>query len=234
MVEGWSNLGDWQHARRYSEAARALAHRLGVAAQLGPADHLLDVGVGAGAQLGVWRRDFGVTRIVAVEPDRSRARTARGAAEALGGDIAVRVGDAASLPRGSFSVILALDCAYHFDRARFFRTARQRLRPGGRLALTDIVLLRDRYRSTVSRAARACGIPRDNLVGWDGYQRALSGAGLDVQDCEDLDRDVLLGFARHGGRAPGSAARVLITRALCAIAGGRSIGYRLVTATARR
>ena len=43
-------------------------------------------------------------------------------------------------PRRTFSVVLSVDSAYHFDpRTTFLRQAHALLEPGGRLVLTDIV-----------------------------------------------------------------------------------------------
>jgi microcystin synthetase protein McyJ len=50
----WLNLGYWKTARRYSEAACALACLLADAARLGPGDHLLDVGFGLAEQDFLW------------------------------------------------------------------------------------------------------------------------------------------------------------------------------------
>ena len=46
----WLNLGYWETARRYPDAAGAMARTLGEAARLGPRDHLLDVGFGFAEQ----------------------------------------------------------------------------------------------------------------------------------------------------------------------------------------
>src|SRR5688572_6050709 len=46
----WLNLGYWESARTYPEAAAALACQLGDAAGLGPGDELLDVGFGFAEQ----------------------------------------------------------------------------------------------------------------------------------------------------------------------------------------
>jgi len=211
----WRNLGQWTDADGdYATAARALANALGLAAELRPGHRVLDVGVGAGAQLDLWRNRFGLTEIVALEPDPALAARA--------GAI---IGDASSLPPGPFDRVLALDCAYHFaDPPRFFRDVYSRLPIGGQLVFTDIA---GRPTTRVKLAAALCSIPKRNVRPTRALQRTLEAIGFEVSIA--TLPDVLSGYARHGSPHRDMRVRVAATRMLCAVLAG-SVDYILLTA----
>jgi ubiquinone/menaquinone biosynthesis C-methylase UbiE len=196
-ARGWANLGDWTHAHTYAEACEALAVRVGEAAALKAGDEVLEVACGAGEGLRLWREKFGASRAVGLELRPAEVELAR----AAGLDAAV--GDAADLsrfPDASFDAVLCVDAAYHFDpRPRFFEEATRVLRPGGRIALTELVLdeaPRGRLgRAALEVSARACAIPPGNLVTEADYVKQLECAGLKEISVRRLDEAVLEGFA---------------------------------------
>lgn len=197
----WANLGDWQDADTYPEAARHLALRLGRAAGLGPGHRVLDVGVGHGEQIRLWTEHFGVASVEGVDRNAEAVRRSRAALVQAGLDARVQVGDGVDLPVAGSSVdrVLALDSAYHLDpRAAFFRTAHHALRPDGRLALTDLVLRssEDAPPPLLRRLAPFLGVPSGNLITEADYTRSLLEAGFTEPVVEDLSQDVLAGFAR--------------------------------------
>lgn len=239
----WGNLGLWTDARNYPSACEALAIKLAQTAQLQPGCSVLDVGFGYGDQLLLWKQRFGVGAITGIEIDAAGVAAAR---RKLTGhaDVSLHHGTnfTPSAP-ARYDRVLALDCAYHFaPRSAFLQVARTSLQPGGRIALTDIVLADGARAAVTAPLARLCGIPAANLLTLSAYRQALSGLGFSHITVELLDEDVLTGFAkfaarllRQRARAAVSAGglRVLATAAMAlGLQRSRQVHYVLVSASA--
>lgn len=244
----WGNLGDWAAGDRYGDAARRLARALGRMAGLGPGQRVLDVGCGCGDQLAVWVEEFGVDEVLALEPDPGLLAVASRAVEERGfGDrITFRRAHAsalASLAPASFDRVLAVDCAYLFgSRRRTAEDAFRLLGPGGRFALTDLLLGRTEHAPLLDRLAPAFGIERGYLVSPERYRRELLEVGFAATELELAGDRVLAGFARHVRdrlpallRAGRASVPVLVTAAACAAAArSERLAYTYLCATRSR
>lgn len=210
----WMNLGLWRPIRTsnnneqslnqgstqevddstsYPQACEALAVALGNAANIQPGHRILDAGFGRGEQLLVWLTKFKAGFVFGVNTSKdevdyflSRPKTGIDPER-----VEVELGSATSLPpdhSGTYDRVLALDCAYHFTPSRliFFQEAFRVLKPGGVLALTDIVPISDMLqlsflrRHALKLACGASGLPYTNLQhGTEAaYRDSLCRAGF--------------------------------------------------------
>lgn len=154
-----------------ADATRDLLDRVGVER----GTRLLDVGCGTGDALRLARR----RGADAVGLDRRPAETG------------VVRGDVTALPfrAGSFDVVLG-ECVLCLspDLGATLRDVRQLLRPGGRLAFSDV---------TVEGALPALAPPLDGMLCLDGdresahVERQIEGAGFEIESVETHREDVL-------------------------------------------
>lgn len=200
----WLNLGYWKSARTYPEAAAALAHLVGEAAELGPEDELLDAGYGYGDQDFLWVERFGVKRITGlnitplhVEHARKRAQQ-RGLADRVD----LRFGSATEMPveSCSFDKVIALESAFHFDtRDRFFQEAFRVLKPGGRLVTADGARARVvGPLSFVNRLVlKSWSVPAENMYDQEEYCRRLEAYGFRSVRSESIRKYVFPGSVKY-------------------------------------
>uniref|UniRef100_UPI002ADE0816 class I SAM-dependent methyltransferase n=1 Tax=Tepidiforma sp. TaxID=2682230 RepID=UPI002ADE0816 len=116
---------------------------LATAAGLQPGQHVLDLGCGIGGPARTIAAEFGC-RLTGIDLSPEFIRTARILAEACGlaHQCEFHVANALQLPfpDASFDAVITQHVAMNIaDRARFWSEARRVLRPGGTLALFDII-----------------------------------------------------------------------------------------------
>jgi ubiquinone/menaquinone biosynthesis C-methylase UbiE len=200
------NLGFWEHAIDYDSACRALAYELGRAANLSETDEVLDVGFGFGDPAFYWIDQFKPHHIVGLNITPLQVNKARKRANdaGLSDRIDFRLGSATNMPVKDFQFdkVLALETAFHFTtRDHFFREAYRALRPGGRLALADIIP-RQAAQSIRQRTAEhfACAfwqIPASNMVSADRYRDQLATAGFKNIGFRSIADKVYKPFVRY-------------------------------------
>jgi arsenite methyltransferase len=236
-------LGDELHPGGDATTLRALE-----LAGVGPDDRLLDVASGHGASALLAAREVGC-RVVGLEYGVRAVveATAEARRAGLQARVSFRRGDAEALPfeSDSFDAVLCECSLCTFpDKARAAGELRRVLRPGGRLALSDVVvdhsLLAPDLRGPL--AVLACV---GDALSRSGYERLLADAGLPVLAVERRDEDAaalarrvhdrlrgarLLGFERMAGAPLATAEAIeLVASAREAIRDG-TLGYAIFIA----
>lgn len=185
----YANFGYWHRpGMTLDEACEALTDLVARTAQLGPGDQLLEVGCGYGVGAVHYVRHYHPKKVVGVDVTDVRVQAGREyvARQGFAEQIELHTGDATELTflEGSFTKVLAVECAFHFDtREDFFRAARRVLKPDGLLVLTDIIprpgITPERYAQRLPPLGFdvSLDIPA-NLYDVNEYPRRLEHAGF--------------------------------------------------------
>jgi len=193
------NMGFWgDGAATLDEAGAALARLLGRTAELGPGDRVLDAGCGCGDQDALWASEHRTEHILAIDNDAERIEHARIRWLAAGSAITFQRLSATELTvaDGSIDKVLSLESAHGFDtRAKFFSEAFRVLRPGGVLAMTDILLL-------PGMEARHFAILPENMHSGQVMRTEMGQAGFEVVSMLSIREQVIAPFHVHLARLP--------------------------------
>jgi arsenite methyltransferase len=218
---------------------------------LGRGDRLLDVASGSGTSALLAARELGAT-VTGIDYGEQAVIAAAAAADAERLDDRVQFirGDAEALPvpDASFDAVLC-ECSLctFLDKPRAAAEIGRVLRPGGRVAISDVVIDPDNLPAellgpTATLACVGSALPRA------GYEKLLADAGLAVDAVESLDREAatlaeriedrlrgarLLGVDRFDGSPFGIEEAIeLVALAQRAIDHG-TLGYAIFAASRR-
>jgi microcystin synthetase protein McyJ len=161
--------------------------------------------------------------VVGIDVTQVRLQVAREVVERNGLSEKVQVcfGNATALEfeAETFTRVLAVECAFHFQtRRQFFAEAARVLAPGGRLALTDMIPRRGAdVQEFLARVYPVGTGPEfnvpENVYDADQYESFLRAANFDDVRIKDITNMTLPRFAAHlehlSSQAVGDKARLL-------------------------
>jgi cyclopropane fatty-acyl-phospholipid synthase-like methyltransferase len=164
----------------YEERQQRLCLEVFQAAEIGQWDVVIDVGFGSGEQDFLLSNAYQFSRLVGFNISERQVRYAneRAIRENVAHKLSFRLGEAERLPGvadSSVDRILAIECAFYFDRPSFYQRAAQVLKPGGRVILADITFA-DRAAFLTRRAEdlRRVGSQSSNRTEWERHFRTRS------------------------------------------------------------
>ena len=164
----------------YEERQQQLCLEVFQAAGITPDSELIDVGFGSGEQDLLLARTHQFARLTGFNiAERQVAHaTERAQSAGLGTKLQFRHGAAEELPGiapGSVDRVMAIECAFYFDRPRFYARAAEVLRPGGRLVLADIMFANQAAGLTRGRPdLQRVGTLSANRQQWEKQFRTIS------------------------------------------------------------
>lgn len=219
----FANYGYWTRpGLTLEQASEALTELVAATAGLRPGDTVLDVGCGYGAGAVIYAQRCRPASIIGIDvtPVRIEQGHEYVARHGLSGVIRLQLGDATAMAfaDASFDKLVSVECAFHFDtRVDFLREAARVLKPGGTLALTDMIPRRGADPAAYLRGEKTVnsGVVLDNAPNAydaDIYAAHLRAAGftdIRIESIVDWTRarfaEALHGVAARAGGEKGEA-----------------------------
>jgi SAM-dependent methyltransferase len=185
----------------YLRAAEAMTARVCEAGRVRNGQRILDVGCGLGGTIAYLNETLTGCSLVGLNIDERQLARAREAVKPRGGNEVLFVhGDACALPfhDGTFDVVLAVECIFHFpSRKTFFAEARRVMKDGGTLAVSDFVVDGTRL-DDLEAWMKASGSTQGDFFGSnstalssDTYARLGRSKGLTLLADEDITAETM-------------------------------------------
>ena len=232
----WSNLGYWtENTQNYQQAGHALCQALADFAKIGKKQNILDLGFGYGASLKHWLENHAAKKVIGLNISKAQTEFCKNSLQdwIRQNRLKTFTDDYRTLPPDSYSLkpltlplteskiesdsfdfVVSLDAAYHFaDRKAYWQKSWSELRPGGWLAVCDLVMdfeklgWWERFKSQL--VCKLAHIPKANQLGLDAYQAQLANLGFQDIQARDISGSVFPGFQNFSNNFVKTHAQVL-------------------------
>lgn len=201
----WSNLGYWDvEDVSYPLACQRLAQRLADSIHLNSNDILLDLGCGQGASLTLWKEQYQLTHIEAVELQAACVNSIRNKLDYL---YKIHCDSFLNLKAEyfdyMFDAILCIDAAYHSDLNSFLEMIVPILNSKGRLAFHYLVLTEKfQYLNAIEKfklknLLKCADIKCEYLLNSEQTTQLLEQHGFKEVHIVNLSENVFAGFAQY-------------------------------------
>ncbi len=152
--------------------------------EIKPGDVVLDLGSGAGFDCFLAAKKVGEQgRVIGVDMTEEMIQKAKANAEKYGyANVEFRLGEIEQLPVDDASVdVVISNCVINLvpDKPNAFKEAYRTLKPGGRMFVSDIILLAELTEAQRNNEGLVAGCVGGALLK-DDYLNAIKGAGFDV------------------------------------------------------
>jgi cyclopropane fatty-acyl-phospholipid synthase-like methyltransferase len=164
----------------YEERQERLCLEVFEAAEIENGNLVLDVGFGSGEQDLLLSKTCEFDRLIGFNISEKQVRYAnrRAAEENLAHKLSFQLGEAevlSGVANSSVDRLLAIECAFYFDRPRFYRRAAEVLKTGGRAVLADISLS-----DYLGEDFQLFGTRSSNRKEWEKYFLTKSVRGINA------------------------------------------------------
>lgn len=201
----WSNLGYWDTKTiSYPHACRRLASRLADAVHLNSNDRMLDLGCGQGASLQLWKDQYHVHHIEAVELQLDCVRLIQ---QNLGFIHRIYCDSFLNLNvqkfEFKFDVIVCIDAAYHCSLNSFLNSVSSVLNSKGRIGFHSLSLTEKFYtlnsvqKLKYAALLKCADVHLSELKTAQQIEQLLGQQGYEAIQIEHLTEPVLSGFAGY-------------------------------------